>query len=131
MHRGVLISVALVALATLSLTLQVALVEEMIVEIWGEVLKVEKVGLHDDFFDLGGHSLLAVQLISRVRQMFDVDITLEVVYRGAFTVAALAKEIEISQIERVGAGQYETLLQELEALSDEEARALLAQEEEP
>jgi acyl-coenzyme A synthetase/AMP-(fatty) acid ligase len=41
-------------------------VEEMIAEIWAEVLKLDRVGVHDNFFDLGGHSLLATQIISKV-----------------------------------------------------------------
>ena len=43
-------------------------VEEMIAEIWAEVLKLDRVGIHDNFFDLGGHSLLATQVISRLRE---------------------------------------------------------------
>jgi FkbH-like protein len=100
--------------------------ERRLAEIWAEALRVSPVGIHDDFFDLGGHSLLAVQLMSRVRQEFGVDLSLELVYSGSFTVAELAEAIEVKEI--VGGDRYETLLQEVEALSDEEVRALLAQE---
>jgi acyl carrier protein len=51
-------------------------VETVLAEIWAELLKVERVGRHDNFFELGGHSMLAVQLISRIRQVFAVEITL-------------------------------------------------------
>ena len=85
-------------------------------------------GIHDDFFDLGGHSLLAVQLMSRVRQEFGVDLSLELVYSGTFNVAELAEAIEVKEIERSGGDRYEALLEELEALSDEEVRELLAKE---
>jgi FkbH-like protein len=97
--------------------------------IWAELLGVPSVGIQDNFFDLGGHSLLAVQLLSRVRQVFDIDLTLEVVYSGAFTVAELAKTIELQEIEQAGAEQYAEILKELEGLSDDEVRALLAEEE--
>ena len=103
--------------------------EQQLVEIWAELLNVPVVGVHDNFFDLGGHSLLAVQLLSRVRQALGVDLSLEVVYGGAFTVAEMAKAIEIGEIQQAGAEQYTALLEELDALSDEEVRALLAQEQ--
>jgi hypothetical protein len=54
---------------------------------------------------------------------------LKVVYSGDFTVAELAKAIELRQIEDAGAGRYADILRELESLSDEEVRALLAQEQ--
>jgi FkbH-like protein len=100
--------------------------ERRLAEIWAEALRVSPVGIHDDFFDLGGHSLLAVQLMSRVRQEFGVDLSLELVYSGSFTVAELAEAIEVKEI--VGGDRYEALLEEVEALSDEEVRALLAKE---
>jgi amino acid adenylation domain-containing protein len=50
--------------------------EEALTGIWAEVLRIERVGRRDDFFDLGGHSLLAVQVISRVRQVMAVEIEL-------------------------------------------------------
>jgi acyl carrier protein len=98
--------------------------------LWRELLHAPAVGVHDNFFELGGHSLLAVQLLSRVRQAWGVDLSLEVVYSGEFTVAELAKAIELKEMEQSAGGQYEELLKELEGLSDEEVRALLAQEQE-
>ncbi|HEX2081548.1 MAG TPA: condensation domain-containing protein, partial [Longimicrobium sp.] len=50
--------------------------EQALAEIWAEVLRVERVGRGDSFFELGGHSLLAVQVISRVRQVLQVDVAL-------------------------------------------------------
>ena len=48
--------------------------------IWAEVLKVDEVGLQDNFFTLGGHSLLAVQIVSRVRRQFGVDLQLRALF---------------------------------------------------
>ncbi len=103
--------------------------ERELAEMWAGLLNVPSVGIHDNFFELGGHSLLAVQLLSRVRQVHGVDMSLEVVYSGDFTVAELAKAVELKEIEQSGA-DYEDLLQELEGLSDAEVRALLAEEQE-
>jgi acyl carrier protein len=50
--------------------------EILLARLWAEVLKLESVGRHDNFFDLGGHSLRATQLLSRVRAAFRVDIPL-------------------------------------------------------
>jgi hypothetical protein len=102
--------------------------EKDLAELWAGLLNVPAVGIHDNFFELGGHSLLAVQLLSRVRQIHGVDLSLEVVYSGEFTVAELAKAVELKEIEQTGA-DYQDLLQELEDLSDEEVRELLAKEQ--
>jgi acyl carrier protein len=101
--------------------------ERELAELWAGLLNVWAVGIHDNFFELGGHSLLAVQLLSRVRQIYGVELSLEVVYSGEFTVAELAKAVELKEIEQAG-GDYRELLKELEELSDDEVRALLAEE---
>jgi acyl carrier protein len=103
--------------------------ERELARLWAELLKTPKVGVHDNFFDLGGHSLLAVQLLSRVREQFQADLSLNVVFAGEFTVAELAKAIEMKEIEQAGAEEYEAILKELEGLSEEEVRALIEQEE--
>lgn len=103
--------------------------EQRLVALWSEFLGRDSVGIHDNFFDLGGHSLLAVQLLSAVRQVFDVDLSLDVVYAGDFTVAELAKAIELGQIREAGEDQYQDLLKELEGLTDDEVRAMLEAEQ--
>ncbi|MDP7042183.1 MAG: non-ribosomal peptide synthetase, partial [Gammaproteobacteria bacterium] len=72
-------------------------VEEALVTIWAEVLNVERVGIHDDFFALGGHSLLATQLISRVRDTLNTELALKYIFRNT-TPETLAAAIESLQI---------------------------------
>jgi NRPS condensation-like uncharacterized protein/acyl carrier protein len=67
--------------------------ERRLVEILGEVLRLETVGLHDGFFDLGGDSLLATHLLSRLNHELGVELTLRTFF-AAPTVAGLAAEIE-------------------------------------
>ena len=68
-------------------------IEELVAQVWQQVLKLDKIGVHDNFFELGGHSLLAIQIISRVRDIFDKDLPLSAIF-DAPTVAGLAKKIE-------------------------------------
>lgn len=68
--------------------------EETLTAIWEEVLGIDRVGLRADFFcDLGGHSLLATQVLSRVRDRFQVEIPLYLFFQHS-TVAALAERID-------------------------------------
>ncbi len=62
-------------------------------QVWAQVLKLERVGRHDNFFDLGGHSLLAVQLMSRIRQSLRVNLQLTDVF-GNPTLIALAHHLD-------------------------------------
>jgi len=57
-------------------------VEASLAQIWSEVLKLQKVGIHDNFFELGGHSLLATQVISRMRRVFDLEIPLRTLFES-------------------------------------------------
>ncbi|MUG92150.1 amino acid adenylation domain-containing protein [Scytonema sp. UIC 10036] len=68
-------------------------VEEIVAAIWAELLGLERLGIHDNFFNLGGHSLLATQVISRVRQAFQVKVQLRQLFEAP-TVAGLAQIIE-------------------------------------
>ncbi len=67
-------------------------IEKQIAEIWQEVLGINRVGIRDDFFELGGHSLLAAKVISRMREVFRVELVIASLFEAP-TVATLAGAI--------------------------------------
>jgi Acyl-CoA synthetases (AMP-forming)/AMP-acid ligases II len=100
-------------------------VEEILVGIVGEVLKLDRVGIHDNFFEIGGHSLLATQVVSRVRNMFEVEIAVGSMFE-ATTVAQLA-EVLISREPKPGQTEkIAKILKKLNSLTDGDAGAELA-----
>lgn len=76
--------------------------EESLASIWRGLLGYDRVGRHDDFFLLGGHSLLATQLISRIREQFDVRLPLRTIFESK-TVAELAQALEMASWTAKGA----------------------------
>jgi amino acid adenylation domain-containing protein len=75
--------------------------EEMVAGIYQAVLKVEQVGIHDNFFELGGHSLLATRLVSRVREVFLVEMPLRSLFEAP-TVAGISEKVEAARQSGVG-----------------------------
>jgi amino acid adenylation domain-containing protein len=99
--------------------------EETLARIWAELLGVERVGVHDSFFDLGGHSLLATQAISRINAAFEMEVPLARIFE-ADTVAKLAEVIHEQKAARQAeAERIAQLLAQVKALSPEELRAML------
>jgi amino acid adenylation domain-containing protein len=89
------------------------LVEKRVAAIVAELLGLQLVGANDNFFLLGGHSLLGTQVIGRVRDSFDVELSLRTLFEAP-TVAELSSEIE------------RLLMIKLEAMSEEEAQRMLS-----
>lgn len=86
-------------------------VEELLCEIWQDVLNIEEVGVLDDFFLLGGHSLLGTQMISQVRERLGIETTVRLLFERptlegfASGIQELLEEIVIPDLEKVDRSQ--------------------------
>jgi hypothetical protein len=99
--------------------------EEILAGIWAEVLKLERVGVHDNFFELGGHSLLAMQVLSRVRYAFDLDLQWQSLFEAP-TVERMSASILASTVTRPQVEKRAELMLRVAQLSDSEVDAMLA-----
>ena len=86
--------------------------ERVIAEMWQELLGIERIGVHDDFFGLGGHSLLATQIVSRVRDRFGLELPLKSVFEAP-TIATYAELIEAA------------IMAEIEEMSEDEILSMV------
>ncbi|MBD2095654.1 SDR family NAD(P)-dependent oxidoreductase [Trichocoleus sp. FACHB-591] len=100
-------------------------VEQQIADIWQDLLGVEPIGIHDSFFELGGHSLLAVQAVSRLRDLFQVELPLRVLLSEASTIAELAQWIESQQPQGEDLEAIAQLLADIENLTPEQLQTQL------
>jgi acyl carrier protein len=105
-------------------------IEEALAQIWSEVLSLERIGIHDSFFDLGGHSLTATRVVSKAIERFQIELPLQSLF-GAPTIAEMAGIIADHQGNRLGEVELEKILSELETLTDGEADSLLAHKNRP
>jgi phthiocerol/phenolphthiocerol synthesis type-I polyketide synthase E len=102
--------------------------EARIAVVWQELLGIARIGRDDDFLALGGHSLLAIQLVSRLRDRFGVELSVHDLFSGP-TVAQLARAVERA----LGDGDAErarvaAMLDVVEELSEADIASLLAAE---
>jgi acyl transferase domain-containing protein/acyl carrier protein len=109
-------------------------VERTIADIWQQILGIAPIGVYDKFFELGGHSLLAIQLISRMRDAFHVELSAQRLFEAP-TIAQLSATIEadmkaMRRAEAEEEARTEEMLRMVEGLSDEEVAALLAKQDE-
>jgi acyl carrier protein len=102
-------------------------VETLLSRIWTEVLTLEQIGVHDNFFELGGHSLLATQVISRMREAFQLELPLRALFENP-TVWTLAAQVAQTQASKGVPEKMADVLADMESLSDEEARCQLARQ---
>ena len=96
-------------------------VEETLANIWAKALRLDKVGIHDNFFDLGGHSLLATQVMSRMQNAFSVELPLRQMFESP-TVVELAIIITETQQKCGSDTQQAQILRELDSMTEEDAQ---------
>jgi amino acid adenylation domain-containing protein len=88
-------------------------VEEGLAEIWAATLGVERVGARDNFFQRGGHSLLGMQVVARLRDAYQIDLPVKLLF-DAPTLADLARTVEQHLLQSSAADEMASLLAELE-----------------
>jgi len=103
------------------------LAQQTIATIWAQLLKVDQIGIHDNFFDLGGHSLLATQVVSRMRTAFQVEFPLRALFEKP-NIEELAKLVTEMQAEKAGAEELARIMDDIESLSDDEVKKLAAKD---
>ena len=99
--------------------------EEVLVSLWAEVLDLDEVGIHSDFFKIGGHSILASRLVARIRETFQVDLALRTIFEVP-TIAQLAEVIAVSPEEKWRVEKIAELLISIAGYSNDEVDALLS-----
>ena len=75
--------------------------EQLLAQIWSEVLRIEPPGIHENFFELGGHSLLATQVVAQVRERLQLEMPLRALFESP-TIAGLAEQLESLRREQQG-----------------------------
>ena len=101
-------------------------VEQATGQIWERLFGIDRIGIHDDFFQLGGNSLLAIQLVAQLRKTFAVELPLSKLFESP-TIAGLAASVAESQARQREVAEIERLLQEIEGLSADDLRTQLEQ----
>jgi amino acid adenylation domain-containing protein len=113
-----------------SLVMPRTLLERTIAETWQEALKLDQVGVYENFFDLGGHSLLAARVVSNLRTILHIQICMVDIFRAP-TVASLALLLDARGAAEDADDELVALLKELESLTEEAAQAQLFEEAGP
>jgi len=112
--------------------------QESLALIWRDVLRAEQVGITDNFFEMGGHSLMAMQVVARIRRVFDVEVPIRSLFEDP-TIKGLANEVEkvratgirastpIAPRTKTASSDKEAILTQLDKLSEDALRELLKQ----
>lgn len=101
-----------------------------IYRIWQQLLKYDNFNLDDDLFKVGGDSIAAIQIISAINKEFDIDIPMDELFSSErFSINWLAELVEIYQFDLFDNEEYSALLNQIDGLSEDEAKKLLLAED--
>ncbi|GAA2096993.1 hypothetical protein GCM10009759_26720 [Kitasatospora saccharophila] len=100
---------------------------EVVARLWTEAVGVAPAGPEVDFFEAGGTSLALVRFLAGVQDAYGVELPLDRLFTAGFTLNGAAAAVEQSLVESADLAELESLEAELDGLSDEEIRALLAE----
>ncbi|HEX6862426.1 MAG TPA: amino acid adenylation domain-containing protein, partial [Thermoanaerobaculia bacterium] len=101
--------------------------EEEVAQVWRDVLKVDQIGVGDSFWELGGHSLLATRALSRIEELFEIDLPLQTLFSSP-SLGEFAAMVGQRALVREGGEDIDAALAELNEMSEDEIRALIEQE---
>jgi acyl carrier protein len=106
------------------------MIELTIGKVWQDLLGIQNVGVHDNFFELGGHSLIAIQIVSRLRDALQVELSVNTLFESP-TIADLAATIEKNiQSKQAEVDKITEMLGLVEQLSESEIQILLTASDE-
>jgi hypothetical protein len=101
--------------------------EEILAGIWADLLDLEQVGIHDEFFEIGGHSILASQLISSLRETFQVELPLRSFFQAPTIAGLTATLFEVPE-RRKRVEKIAELLRSIAPYSEQEVEVLLGKD---
>ncbi|HYP30132.1 MAG TPA: amino acid adenylation domain-containing protein [Blastocatellia bacterium] len=102
-------------------------VEQEIADIWRDILGIANPGIYDNFFELGGHSMLVLQLATRIRKAFHVELPLAAIFDSP-TIEGLTRVIFEQQLDDEDSEELANAMNDLRGLSAEEVRKALEAE---
>lgn len=99
-------------------------VESIVAQIWADLLGMEEISIHDNFFELGGHSIMATRLISKIRETFQVEVPLHMLF-DAPTVAGFVEQLLSDLENKLIIEKTADILVQLDSMTDDEVEEFL------
>jgi acyl carrier protein len=102
--------------------------EKIVMGIWEEIFNTKSISIHDDFFKLGGDSLKAVLVLTKLQNIFQIELPMHILFEDALTVHELSKTLATYQLDSFGMDHIDEEMKDLENMSDEDVERLLEKE---